>query len=75
MEAGGRILSRLYTVKELHDGALNEIPETSGVYFVFMPSNFELGELNNMWDIDIEFKTYFCMMEGGLSGRLKIVKN
>lgn len=42
MEAGGRILSRLYTVKELHDGALNEIPETSGVYFVFMPSNFEL---------------------------------
>ena len=29
-------------MKELHDGALNEIPETSGVYFVFMPSNFGL---------------------------------
>lgn len=32
-----------YTFKELHDGALENIPKTSGVYFVLAPENFILS--------------------------------
>lgn len=42
METKGRILSIIHTVEELHNGALSEIPNTSGVYFIFMPENFKL---------------------------------
>lgn len=35
-------LSRTYTFQELHNGAINEIPCTSGIYFVIMPDNFKL---------------------------------
>jgi hypothetical protein len=36
------IINKAYTFEELHRGALNEIPEKSGVYFVIMPECFKL---------------------------------
>ena len=42
MKTKERTLSAIHTVEELHNGMLSEIPNTSGVYFVFMPANFEL---------------------------------
>lgn len=38
-----RTMSKLYSVEELHNGAITEIPHTSGVYFVFMPENFVIN--------------------------------
>lgn len=37
-----RPLSMMYTFEELHNGALNEIPNTSGVYFVLIPENYKI---------------------------------
>jgi len=37
-----RILSKMYTFEELHNGAISEIPATSGVYFVLMPENYRI---------------------------------
>ena len=37
-----RKMSHMYTFEELHNGALDEIPSTSGVYFVIMPEHFKL---------------------------------
>lgn len=42
METKERTLSSIHTVEELHNGLLEEVPNTSGVYFVFMPADFEL---------------------------------
>ena len=42
METKERTLSSIHTVEELHKGLLEEVPNTSGVYFVFMPADFEL---------------------------------
>lgn len=35
-------ISKMYTVEELHNGAINSIPSESGVYFVLMPKGFDL---------------------------------
>lgn len=37
-----RKMSHMYTFEELHNGALDKIPSTSGVYFVIMPEHFKL---------------------------------
>lgn len=35
-------LSKTYTVEELHNGAIENIPSASGVYFVLIPKGFDL---------------------------------
>ena len=42
MKTKDRILSKMYTFEELHNGAISEIPATSGVYFVLMPENYKI---------------------------------
>ena len=42
MKTKDRILSKMYTFEELHNGAISEIPATSGVYFVLMPENYRI---------------------------------
>ena len=37
-----RLLSKLYTIKDLRNGSIKEIPKTSGVYFILMPLDFPL---------------------------------
>lgn len=37
-----RQLSNMYTFEQLHQGALEELPTTSGVYFVLMPKDFKI---------------------------------
>lgn len=37
-----RTLSNMYTFEELHNGAIEQIPKVSGVYFVIIPKDFTL---------------------------------
>ncbi len=42
MENNTLMMSDLYTFEELHNGALDMIPKTSGVYFVIIPEHFKI---------------------------------
>ena len=53
METKERTLSSIHTVEELHKGLLEEVPNTSGVYFVFMPADFELIICLKMLDLNL----------------------
>lgn len=37
-----RTFSKMYTFEELYNGAIKQIPNTSGVYFVIIPVNYEI---------------------------------
>lgn len=37
-----RKMSKMYSFEELHNGELERIPKSSGVYFVIMPTDFKL---------------------------------
>ena len=42
MENNTLMMSDVYTFEELHNGALDKIPQTSGVYFVIIPEHFKI---------------------------------
>ena len=42
MENNTLMMSDVYTFEELHNGALDKIPKTSGVYFVIIPEHFKI---------------------------------